>query len=51
MKEVELVLEHKADSLWRRGQAELGKLQQERKKVSSCLRELQDRQESLLAEH
>jgi len=51
MKDVEAVLAQKADNLWRRGQAELNKLQHERKQVVTCLRDLQDCQEQLLAEH
>lgn len=51
MGEVETMLSEKADKLFHRGQAELGKLQQDRKEVVSCLSELQARQEVLVAEH
>lgn len=51
MKDVEAVLAQKADNLWRRGQAELTKLQLDRKQVVTSLKELQDRQEQLVAEH
>jgi len=50
MAEVEAILSSKADSLWRRGQAEIGKLHEERKEALSCLQELTARQDVLLAE-
>lgn len=48
---LEAVLATKSESLWKRGQAELKKLQQERDQVTSSLQELQDRQEILMVEH
>lgn len=50
MVDVEAVLAQKADSLWKRGQAELGKMQQDRKEVASSIAELQRRQDLLIDE-
>lgn len=50
MAKVEAILASKADSLWRRGQAEISKLHEERKEALSCLQELTARQDNLLAE-
>jgi len=50
MVDVEAVLSQKADSLWKRGQAELGKMQQDRKEVANSIANLQKRQETLIAE-
>jgi len=50
MVDVEAVLSQKADSLWKRGQAELQKVQQNRKEVASSLAGLRERQELQIAE-
>jgi len=50
MVDVEAVLSEKADSLWKRGQAELQKVQQNRKEVASSLTGLRERQELQIAE-
>lgn len=51
MAEINARLDSKADSLWRRGQAELSKLHQERKQMASFIGDLQTRQEALIAEN
>lgn len=51
MSDVEAVLKSKADDLWERGQAEITKMRQDREEVSTCLADLQRRQELLSAEH
>jgi len=51
MADVEAVFQQRADSLWRRGQAEVSRLQQERDQVVVTLKELQARQDMLVAEH
>eukprot|EP00448_Togula_jolla_P025248 CAMPEP_0170653546 /NCGR_PEP_ID=MMETSP0224-20130122/47462_1 /TAXON_ID=285029 /ORGANISM="Togula jolla, Strain CCCM 725" /LENGTH=364 /DNA_ID=CAMNT_0010985419 /DNA_START=27 /DNA_END=1122 /DNA_ORIENTATION=+ len=48
--EVEAILARQADSLWKRGQAELGRLQLEKSQVITSLSELQARQEQMVAE-
>jgi len=50
MVDVEAVLSQKSDALWKRGQAELGKMQQERKEVASSIAGLQQRQDMLISE-
>lgn len=51
MADIEARLDSTTHSLWRRGQAEITKLQQERKEVISYINELQTRQEALVAEN
>jgi len=50
MADVEARLSQKADSLWKRGQAELGKLQQDRKEVATNIAGILKNQESLISE-
>lgn len=50
MADVEARLSQKADSMWKKGQAEFGKLQQDRKEVMASIAELQTSQESLITE-
>jgi len=50
MADVEARLSQKADSMWKKGQAEFGKLQQDRKEVIASIAELQTSQESLITE-
>lgn len=50
MLEVEAILARKADTLWRRGQAELTKLHHDRKEALDTLQELTARQDMLLEE-
>lgn len=50
MADVEARLSQKADSMWKKGQAEFGKLQQDRKEVMASITELQTSQESLITE-
>lgn len=51
MAEIDARLNSKADSLWRRGQAELTKIHQERKQAASVISDLQSKQEALQAEN
>lgn len=50
MVDVEAVLSQKSDAMWKRGQAELGKMQQDRKEVASSIAGLQQRQDMLISE-
>eukprot|EP00442_Polarella_glacialis_P003197 CAMPEP_0115121766 /NCGR_PEP_ID=MMETSP0227-20121206/46433_1 /TAXON_ID=89957 /ORGANISM="Polarella glacialis, Strain CCMP 1383" /LENGTH=521 /DNA_ID=CAMNT_0002523591 /DNA_START=58 /DNA_END=1623 /DNA_ORIENTATION=+ len=51
MAEIEAKLSQKEDSLWRRGQVEIKRLQLEQKEVNSAVTSLQERQEALLKEN
>jgi len=51
MVEVEAILAKKEESLFRRGQAEIGKLHEERKQVAACLTEITAKQELMVKEH
>lgn len=50
MLDVEALLSQKSDSLWKRGQAELVKMQEDREEVARSLVGLQTSQEALIAE-
>lgn len=50
MSDVEAVLSQKADNLWKRGQEEIGKMQQDRNEVVKSVADLQKRQDQLVEE-
>lgn len=50
MGEIELKLSQKEDALWRRGQREIMKLQQEQQQVTGRVNQLQDQHTALMAE-
>merc|ERR1719261_627669 len=51
MSEIEAKLSQKEESLWRRGQVEIRKLQLETAQVTSCVSKLQERQATLVSEN
>lgn len=51
MADIEEKLSKKEDSLWRRGQVEIKKLQSEQKEVTAAIASLQEQQAALLAEN
>lgn len=50
MQDVEAMLSQKAESLWKRGQAEISKMKEDRNEVASSLAGLQQRQDALITE-
>lgn len=51
MEEIEAKLSLKEDSLWRRGQVEIRRLQQDQQEVLSCFGKLEERQAGLVSEN
>lgn len=51
MAEIEEKLSKKEDHLWKRGQVEIKRLQQDHQQVKDCIGQLQDKQASLLTEN
>jgi hypothetical protein len=51
MTEIEAKLAQKEEHLWKRGQVEIKRLQQDQQQVKDCLGKLQERQSSLLTEN
>lgn len=51
MAEIEMKLSEKEHHLWKRGQVEIKRLQQEQQQVKECIGQMQGRQDSLLEEN
>lgn len=51
MADIEEKLSQKEESLWRRGQVEIRKLQLEQQQVTSCINKMQERQAALMTEN